>query len=270
MADTLILITGATDGIGKQSALELAAKGNSLIIHGRNEDKTVETAHWLTEKTGNTNINYYIADFADLAQVRDTAKRIRENIDKLDVLINNAGIYMNKREVTKNGYETQFAVNHLAPVLLTMELLPVLKATPKSRIVNVASKAHYRADFDFENINGEKHYDGYEAYANSKLANILFTYELAERLTGDDVTVNCLHPGVIETKLLREGFGGGGDSLEKGAETIVYLALSDDVNNVTGKYFDECKEAVSSPASHNDDIRKRLWKVSLSMTGVKH
>lgn len=264
-----ILITGSTDGIGKQTAIELAQMGHAVIIHGRDKEKTEKVFEEIREKTGSYTLDMFTADLSSLDEVKKLCGKITAKYTHLDVLINNAGVYMKNRTLTKDGYETTFAVNHMAPFLLTLLLLPLLKKSTPSRIINVSSVAHQRGEIDFENLQGEKHFDPYGAYASSKLANLLFTYELARRLKGRGITVNALHPGVISTKLLHAGFGMGGASLGEGAETPVYLAVSPDVAAVTGKYFIRRQQTNSSALSNDAELQERFWKESIRLAGIE-
>lgn len=214
----------------------------------------------------------FTADLSSQAEIRRVAADIKRTYPKIDVLINNAGIVENTFKRSVDGIEMTFAVNHLAYFLLTNLLLEPIKAAAPSRIINVSSAAHFGARMDFDNLQGEKGYNGWRAYSQSKLANILFTYELARRLAGTGVTVNCLHPGVIGTKLFRNlGIintlaGIFLASPEKGAETSVYLASSPEVEGVTGKYFDNKRAVPSSSASYNEADAKRLWQISAELT----
>ena len=179
------------------------------------------------------------------------------------MLINNAGTYSTKRILTEDGLEMTFSVNCLAPFLLTRTLMELLKESAPSRIVNVASMAHWNANVDWSNMQGEQYFDGFRAYALSKLGVILFTYELAKRLKGSGVTVNCLHPGVVKTKLLRAGFGAiQGITPEEGARTSIYLASSTDLENESGKYFERCRPVRSSPLSYDSRMQEKFWKMS--------
>jgi retinol dehydrogenase-14 len=209
-----------------------------------------------------------VADFSSLQQVRELAEEIKESEERLDVLVNNAGLYEDSRQITQDGLEMTFQVNHLAPFLLTLLLLDLLFKSTPSRIVNVASTTHQSARVDFENLQGEKYYDGYSAYALSKLGNILFTYELARRLEGKGVTVNSLHPGSINTKLLHAGFSSGGSNVSYGAQTPVYLATSPEVEGVTGKYFRHERETDSSSLSYDRDLQEKFWKVSEKLAKI--
>jgi NAD(P)-dependent dehydrogenase (short-subunit alcohol dehydrogenase family) len=265
-----ILITGSTDGIGKQTALELAESGARILLHGRNQKEVEATVKEISANTHNHNIDFFISDLSSLSQVRELADAIKSKYNSLEILINNAGVFMNDLIITEDGYEMTFTVNHLAPFLLTHLLLDLLKRNPKSRIITVSSIAHQRGKLEFDNLHGEKLFDGYGAYSLSKLANILFTYELADRLAGTGITVNCFHPGVITTKLLRQGFRMTGDSLKEGAETAVYLASSLEVENVSGKYFFKKKPISSSPLTYDTKLRKKFWELSEQLTGIKY
>lgn len=261
MEEKVVLITGATDGIGRQTAFDLAGKGMHVIVHGRTEKKAMSERDFIIQKTENPNIQAVYCDLSSLTDIRRMAADIRKRVEKIDVLINNAGVFKNHREFSPEGYEMTFAVNHLAYFLLTGLLLDLIKKSGNGRIINVASQAHASA-LDFDNLHGEKHYEGYDAYARSKLCNILFTFDLAQRLQGSGVTANCLHPGVISTKLLHTGFGMGGAPVQKGSVTSVYLATSPDVEGITGNYF--VNKQVSSPAQIAQDkqIQLKLRHVS--------
>jgi NAD(P)-dependent dehydrogenase (short-subunit alcohol dehydrogenase family) len=262
-----ILITGSTDGIGKQTAFELASAGHKVIIHGRKEQRAKAVYDEIANATGNNLLDYVTADLSSLGEVRQLAEDINSKYDKLDVLLNNAGVFYGQKELSADGYEMTFAVNHLAHFLLTNLLLDTIKKADNGRIVTVSSMAH-SSDIDFDNLQGEKFYDGYTAYACSKLCNILFTFHLAKMLAGTNVTANCLHPGVISTKLLHAGWGMGGGSLKQGAETSVYLAISKDVENISGKYFVSKRAAHPAEISYDIEVQKRLWEISLKMSGL--
>ena len=267
MTNRKVLITGATDGIGRQTALDIAGMGAHVLIHGRDRKRLDATAREFGRVGGS--VETFLADFASLDQVRQMAEDIKGKHDRLDVLINNAGILDNRHRTSKDGFEMTFAVNHLAPFLLTCLLLDLLKAGVPSRIVNVSSMMHSRS-IDFENLNGEKGFDGHDAYGFSKLCNVLFTYELAERLEDSGVTVNCLHPGVINTKLFRGGWGGGGGGGSHRSENLLYVATDDGLSDVTGKYFMNLQETRSSGISYDSAVRARLWKMSEDMTGAQY
>jgi NAD(P)-dependent dehydrogenase (short-subunit alcohol dehydrogenase family) len=264
-----ILITGATDGIWKQTALELAHMGHHIIVHGRSAQRTDNVVQEIQRTTKNPRIDSLIADFTSLDDVSKLAAKVQQKYDRLDILINNAGVYMTQRVLTPDGYETTFAVNHLAHFLLTNLLLDLIKANAPARIITVSSGTHRSGQIQWDNLQGEKHYSGYDAYSRSKLANVLFAYELASRSQGSRVTSNALHPGVIHTKLLKAGWGGGGDNLARGAETIVYAATAPELEGVTGRYFDNRRETESSSATHDKMLRRELWNVSARLVGSR-
>jgi retinol dehydrogenase-14 len=268
MKDAVVLITGSTDGIGRQAALELAAMGATVLVHGRDESRGKNVVEEIRKATGNQKVELLIADFSSMEQVRRLAADVKQRCSALHVLVNNAGVFMNEKRLTAEGLETTFAVNHLAPFLLTNLLLDLLKKSAPARVITVSSVAHTRGKLDFENLQAERSFGGYSAYATSKLANVLFTFELAELLAGTGVTSNCLHPGVIGTKLLRAGFNMTGASTEDGAETLLFLATSPDVDRLSGKYFQEKQATPSSPITHDALLRKRIWQVSAQLTGL--
>ena len=259
-----VLVTGATDGIGRETALELSGMGAEVLVHGRNEDKAKSIMAEIKETTG-AESDLLIADFASLREVRDLAEEIQKRYDRLDVLINNAGVYMENRETSEDGYEMTFAVNHLALFLLTLSLLDLMKQSAPSRIVNVGSMAH-ASDLDFDNLQGESSFSGYDAYSRSKLCVNLFTFSLAEKLEGTGVTANCLHPGIISTKLLHAFGISGGASVEKGAGNLIYAAASPDLENVTGKYFVDREKTEPASISFDRKVQDRLWRLSEEYT----
>jgi NAD(P)-dependent dehydrogenase (short-subunit alcohol dehydrogenase family) len=262
-----VLVTGSSDGIGKQTALELARMGARVILHGRDDRRTRTAVEEIRSSTG-ADLEYVLGDYASLAQVREMAKQVLSITNHLDVLINNAGVYMLDRQVTADGFEMSWQVNHLAPYLLTTLLLENIRNSTPARIVNVASVAHTQARLDYENLQAEKEFKPYRVYCLSKLGNVMATFDLADKLKGDDVTVNCLHPGVVETKLLRTGFSMQGTSLENGAQTSLFLATSPSVEGVTGKYFDDCREVSPSPVSLDAVERRRFMDVTNKMLGI--
>ena len=243
----MILVTGATDGIGKQTARDLIARGKDVVIHGRTDEKALRTA----KELGASGI--WSCDLSSLAQIRARFPALPAGID---VVVNNAGLMTSAPQQSAEGHELTFAVNHLAPFLLTKLLL---ERGGLRRIVNVASQVHTGGDLDTLGQGS-----GYAAYSVSKLANVLFTFELARRLPAARTTANCLHPGVVSTKLLRQAFGGmaGSESLEEGAATSVFLASSPEVEGVTGKYFRSCHEARASAQAHDEKAAKELWELS--------
>jgi NAD(P)-dependent dehydrogenase (short-subunit alcohol dehydrogenase family) len=279
MLGKVCIVTGATSGIGQVTARRLAEGGATTVIIARSRTKAEEAARSIERAGAAGKVELVIADFDSLDDVRRAGSELAARFPKIDVLVNNAGAINMARTTTKDGLETTFAVNHLAPFLLTHLLLDRLKDGAPSRIVNVASRAHIRSGIDFDDLEGKKGYGGLRAYAQSKLCNILFTYELARRLEGTRVTANCLHPGVISSGFGKNqpGFFNFGVKLvapllwtkEKGARTSLYLAESPDVAAVTGKYFDaDTREIRSSKISYDRDAQRRLWEISERMTGL--
>lgn len=273
MYGKIVMITGANSGIGKETARVLAEKGATIIMLCRSRERGEAALRELKKITHSDNFELYIADLADPDSIHRAVTQFKEKYDKLDVLINNAGTTLSKKIITPLGYEKTFAVNYLGHFLLTQLLLDTLKQSAPSRIINVASAVHVRANLNFNDINQEKHYRGFLAYCNSKFANLLFTYELARRLKGTGVTVNALHPGFVRSNFGKRGrnilskalFGFArlfAISVEKGAKTSIYLASSPEVEGITGKYFVKCKPVDSSEASYNLEAQKRLWELS--------
>ena len=259
-----ILVTGATDGIGKQTAKELASSDYHVIIHGRTDNRVKTTIDEVKNESGNEDVEGYAADFASFKEVSNLADLLNKTYEKLDVLINNAGIFQNKKEETADGYEKTFQVNHLAPFLLTNKLLDLLEKGKKPRIVNVSSMVHATA-IDFENLQGETNFDGSSAYSLSKLCNILFTYKLAGKLESSEIKANCLHPGVINTKLLRMNYGNIGNSVKEGAENLLYVAKYPGLEHVSGKYFVNKMPQSSAQVSYEKNKQDKLWEISQNM-----
>ncbi len=264
-----VLVTGATDGIGRRTALDILRAGHKVIVHGRSEVRIQRAIDGIISASKLSDLEGIQADFTSLSQVKKMADEIIERFPTLNGIVNNAGVYMNTKKLTEDGFEMSLAVNHLAPFALTLKLLPLLKANAPSRIINVSSVAHSRGKLNFSNLNAEKSFDGYEAYSLSKLANVLFTKELSKRLTGSGITVNALHPGVITTKLLKTGFGMSGGSLSEGAETSVYLATSDEVKDISGEYFNKKQITQPSPIADDEESLTKFWEASEEMTGVR-
>jgi NAD(P)-dependent dehydrogenase (short-subunit alcohol dehydrogenase family) len=266
--DRFVLITGATAGIGYATAAALARLGATVLVHGRSPESAGRAAADLRAATGSPSLVPVSADLASLRQVRALAADVLARFDRLDVLINNAGVYLPDRRLTEDGFETTYAVNHLAHFLLTRLLLERLQSSRPARIINVSSMLHAGGRLDDAALRGQGGPAGGAAYAASKLANVLFTYELAGRLDPAAVTANCLHPGVIDTQLLRTGFGGGGDRPEAGAETPVYLASAPELAGVSGRYYVRRREAEPAALSRDARLRRALWDASEAATGL--
>lgn len=264
----IILITGATDGIGRVCAHSFAKSNHELILVGRNPDKLSALVYSL--QVHGVKVHSYVADLSIAKETFALTEKIRSNHPKIDVLLNNAGAYFDKQVITSEGIESTFALNHLNYFIMALGLLPSLKNSNQGRIINVASRAHEGVALDFNDMMGESNYSGWKQYQRSKLMNIYFTYELAERLNQTKITVNCLHPGFVKTK-----FGQNNDGLakvvltfaqnifaiseDKGAETSIYLATEPGLNQISGKYFVKKKERNSSPISYDKSARRNLW-----------
>ena len=274
------LITGATNGIGLITAIEIAKAGYKTVITGRDIAKTKQVVELIKKNSGNDDIHYIIADLSIISNCKKVAEDYQSRFTRLDLLVNNAGAIFPELKLTEDGLENTFALNHFSYFIITGLLLDLLKKSEKSRIVNVSSGAHKASDILFENIRGEIDYKSFSVYGQSKLANILFTYELARKLEGTNVTVNCLHPGVVRT-----GFGANYKGIikafmklfsqflispENGAKTTIFLALDKTLDGVSGKYFVKKKAEKSSPASYNETTAKKLWDISQEITGIKY
>jgi len=272
----ICLITGATSGIGKATALKLAELGASLILISRNANKGKKVCDQIKKETSNEKIRFYKLDLSLMKEVKESARQIKSDYDHIDILINNAGARFLDHFVTKEGIEQTLAVNHLSHFLLTNLLVDTLKKSPSgARIINVASGVHFSGDGVIENITDPKEYDGRKQYSNSKLANVLFTYELADRLKNANITVNAVDPGGVATNFARNNglinwlkhriyYLTKGNLLtpEQGSETIIYLATSPDVEGITGKYFNDKKEIKSSSISYDLNVAQKLWEAS--------
>lgn len=272
------MVTGATSGIGEVTARELAQMGATVIVVGRDAAKSAATVNRIQKQTGNLAVEFMLADLSSLQGIRQVAQQFKNKYPRLHVLVNNAGALFTARRQSVDGIEMNFALNHLNYFLLTNLLLDTLKASAPARIVNVGASAHqFTRRVNFDDLQGERKYSGWGAYGQSKLCNMLFTYELARRLDGAGVTVNALHPGVVATNF---GMGGGGlmpmfNRLisavmlrpEQGAQTVLYLAASPEVEGVSGKYFVNKKAVRSSKASYDAASAARLWQVSETMCG---
>lgn len=264
MKQKVICITGSTDGIGRAAARLFAQGGSRVILHGRSSERLHAAENEIAAIAGSSNVSTVRADFSSLAEVTAMAETLGQG--KIDVLINNAGLYSAQRELTSDGFEATFAVNYLAHFHLTLLLEPLLLAS-KARIINVSSVDHLSAGFDAGNIQGERGYSGYEAYALSKLCNVMFTLEHAERLRGTGVTVNTLDPGVLATKLLHAGWSLSGQDPAYGGDALAWLSLSEEVESVTGRYFENNRPASCSPLAEDRELRRQLWDISKEMVG---
>lgn len=263
-----IVVTGSTEGIGWQTALELLRLGHEVVVHGRSEARAVEAAAKLAEASGKPAPATCFADLASMKQVRAMGASLLERFERVDVLINNAGVFATRRVETEDGFELTVAVNHLSHFLLTHLLLPALRQSDQGRVVHVASGVHGSGRVDLDDLQMRERWDGYEAYASSKLMNVLFSNELARRLHDTRITSNSLHPGVIATKLLRAGFGGGGASAERGARTSVLCATDPALADVTGAYFSDGRRVEPSPRSRDRALAEGLYELSCTLTGV--
>jgi NAD(P)-dependent dehydrogenase (short-subunit alcohol dehydrogenase family) len=266
LAEATILVTGATDGLGKRVVSALAGQGATLLLHGRNRERLQATLEEVSEQAGSEKLRYYLADFSSLDAVRKLAQRILSDEDRLEVLINNAGIIVQERKESEDGYELTFAVNYLSHFLLTRLLLPLLEHSTPSRIVNVASAG--QSPLDFSNLMLEQGYDAMKAYSQSKLAQVMFTFGLAERLADTGVSVNALHPAsLMDTKMVEETFGYTMSTVEEGAEATVHLAASSELEGVTGRYFDGKREARAHGQAYDEVARQTLWELSEQLCG---
>lgn len=264
-----ILITGATSGIGLETALALAKLNYKIFLTSRDKAKGEKVKTQIVSETGNSDITILECDFNSLKSVQSCALNFLQQSEKLDILINNAGTWENSRSETKDGIETTWAVNHLAPFLLTNLLLPTIKKTPGARIINTSSTLH-KGKIKFDDPEFKKGFVGYLAYQQSKLANILFTKELAKHLQGTGVTVNVLHPGIVKTNLIGRNvaiakwiIGLFQITAKEGAQTTIYLATSDEVKDVTGEYFAKSKLTKTGGQTNDMEAAEQLWKISL-------
>jgi retinol dehydrogenase-14 len=277
MAGRTVLVTGATGGIGRATALGLATMGAHLAITGRDRGRTEGAAHEIRAAGGQVDV--FVADLSSQAEVRRLADELLQRLVRIDVLVNNVGGYWNTRHVTVDGLEHSFALNHLAPFLLTNLLLDRLKQSAPARVVTVSSHAQAMGHIDFDNLQDEHSYSGARAYNQSKLANVLFTYELARRLQATSVTANALHPGVVRTAFGAEDPAGVQRLLvpfmwpfmkspAQGAATSIHLASAPELEQVTGRYFANRKPKLSSPRSYDEAAAARLWQVSADLVGL--
>jgi NAD(P)-dependent dehydrogenase (short-subunit alcohol dehydrogenase family) len=281
MNKKVCLITGGNAGIGRETALGIAKKGVTVVIVSRDYLKGKEAAEYIRRESNNKRVGIIVADLSSQKQIHNVSEEFRKKYNRLDILINNAGAVMRNRILTEDGLEYQFAVNHLAPFLLTSLMMDLLIDSAPSRIINVASQTHKGAEINFNDLNSKSNYDPTAVYSKTKLMNILFTYKLSRMLKGTGVTANCLHPGVVTTRLLLDYHGGSAlrqffsrlrnDSAAKAAQTSIYLAVSDEVEGQTGKYFTDMQSRESSPATYDKKLADRLWEVSSELTGIiKH
>lgn len=278
LQDKVVLVTGATSGIGEATALALAEQGARVVIVSRSPQKCAATVNRIKQATGNTQIDYIVGDLSVMAEVREVATQFRRSYDRLDVLVNNAGAMFMARQVSADGYEMMFALNHLSYFLLTNLLLDMLQGSAPARIVNVASDAHKGQTINFDDLQAEQKFSAIAGYGGSKLMNIMFTYELARRLNGTGVTANALHPGFVSSNIgvngnrafgwLKKAINVFSLSPEDGAQTSVYLASSPEVEGVTGQYFVKSQAVPSSDASYAEAAQKRLWDVSAELVGL--
>jgi NAD(P)-dependent dehydrogenase (short-subunit alcohol dehydrogenase family) len=287
MSGTVCVVTGANSGIGKATATELARLGARVVMvcrderRGRDAQAEIQAAAELAHPSRADSVDLEIADLSVQEEVYHLGETLRADYDRLDVLVNNAGVFLESRQETVDGVEATFAINHLAPFLLTHLVLPRIQETAgragEARIVTVSSEAHRGTSIDFDDLNAETSYNGLHAYAQSKLANILFTHELARRLENEGVLANAVHPGVVNTNIWRGPgwvariarlFSWLYKRPEEGARSVVYLAASPEVAGITGQYFKETEVVNPSPEAYDEKAEARLWKVSREMTGL--
>ena len=269
MKTKTIFITGATDGIGKLTAIDFAKqnKDDTILIHGRNKNNLDIVAEEIKSARGNQNIESYTADFSSMNDVRRLSKEVLAKHNEIDILINNAGAGFTAPRYGKDGTENRFAVNYLAPFLLTNLLLSAIKKAAPSRIINIASAG--QSPINFKDVILEKNFDGVTAYTQSKLALIMFTIDLADELKNDNVTVNSLHPGTyLDTKMVNEAGIKPHGAAQSGADAEIYLATSPELKNTTGKYFNVKNEAIANAQAYNATARKQLRDLSLKLTNL--
>ncbi len=269
LTEQTILITGSTDGLGLATARTLADRGATVLVHGRNGERGGRAVSELRERTGNDGHRAYIADLSRLDDVRLLAADVADENDRLDALVNNAGIATldAERKLSDDGHELTFAVNYLSHFLLTELLLPLLVRSGPARIVNVASVG--QSPIDFDDLMLERGYDGFRAYSQSKLAQIMFTFELAERLNPLEVTAHALHPATLmDTKMVREGLGRVLSRVEEGVRALVRLVASPELDGVSGHYFDGLQESTADEQAYDPEARRRLWELSMRLCGL--
>ncbi len=280
MAGKVCVVTGSNSGIGKETALALLGMGATVVMVVRSQEKGQKALDEIVSKTGNHSVSLMICDMSSMASIRRFAADLKNRFSNLDVLINNAGAEFVKRQVTAEGFEQTFAVDYLAPFLLTCELLDLFKASAPSRIINVSSGLAKNGKIDFDDLQNEKNYKGMQAYSNAKLMLMMFSYELSRRLQGTGVTVNVLMPGFVATNLGKNSGSLSSAimftmvrpmqiSAKKGAETSVYLASADEVKDVSGKCFAKKKEVETCPVSYDQEAQKRLWNETVKLLSLK-
>ncbi len=273
MSKPVAVVTGATNGIGQYTAQALAGMGYRVVVVGRSHERCAQTVAHIRTEVPAAEVSSFVADLSAQAEVKALAEYIQRTYDRLDVLLNNAGAYFADRQLSVDGIEMTWALNHMAPFLLSKQLLDMLRASAPARIITVSSDAHRMGRINLDDLQGARKYQGWPAYAQSKLANLLFTYELADRLHGADVTVNALHPGFVAS-----GFGHNNQSLSmrmfaalqrrfaisvaEGAQTSIYLASHPDVAETTGSYFVKCLPVAAAKHAYDVTTRRRLWEVS--------
>jgi NAD(P)-dependent dehydrogenase (short-subunit alcohol dehydrogenase family) len=274
MAGKVVVVTGANAGIGKATAVALARMGARLGMVSRSRERGEAARAEVVRESGGAAVDLFLADLSAQAEVRRLAAEVRERYGRLDVLVNNAAVYTRERTLSPDGIELQFAVNHLAPFLLTNLLLDLLERSAPARVVTVSSEAHRPVRLNWDDLQGERRYRGLRAYGTAKLANLLFTRELARRTAGTGVTANAVHPGVVGTELL---FGGWAPlrllrrfirTPEQGARVVVRLASAPELEGVTGRYFRDEREIRPSVAALDDESARRLWRLSAELTGL--
>lgn len=280
--NSVVIVSGANAGMGKATSIELAKTGATIVMLCRNRERGEKAVSEVRALTGNNSVELMLCDLGSLKSIEDFCRDFKSKYSRLHVLVNNAGVIHRNRHETVDGYEATFGVNYLGHFLLTNRLLDLLIASAPSRIINLTSSEHRKGIIDFEDINLTKSYSLKRAYRQSKLANVLFTYELAERLRGTGVTANCVHPGIIHTGMtIKFCIDGGYGKIvawimrpffrppERGAETAVYLAISPEVEGVTGKYYYQKKPIASSERSYDRKLAKKLWNLSEKMTRIR-
>lgn len=280
MKGKTVVITGGNDGIGYQTALELARREAGILMLSRNRMKAENAVQQIKAASGNNRVDYVLADLANMKSIRAAAAEITTRLSQIDVLINNAGGVFSAFERTDDGLERTIGINHFAGFLLTGLLMEQIKKAGSARIVNVSSDSHYQGTIDFASFKENRNYTIFTGYRQSKLANVLFTFKLASLLKNTDVTVNCLHPGTVKTRLANKtgrwlSWAWSLATLfaidaAEGAKTSIYLASSPEAGNITGKYFYQCKVKEPNPLAYDEQLQEKLWKESEKITGVTY